>query len=50
MLGFATELPKGEFVAILIMANSKLICFIQGRKESSEKNIAKYYSRKERAT
>jgi hypothetical protein len=28
---------------------SKLICFIQERKELSEKNIAEYYSKKERA-
>jgi hypothetical protein len=28
---------------------SKLICFIQEMKELSEKNIAKYYSRNERA-
>jgi hypothetical protein len=38
-------------VGFLILANlvSKFICFIQKRKEPSEKNIAEYYSRKERA-
>jgi hypothetical protein len=50
-LSFVTELPKWEFVEFLILANlmSKLICFIQEMKESSENNIAEYYSRKEKS-